>query len=108
VDKLFQQAQEMKKGFTDALTQQKLTVDETYQAMVDAAKTAVEQMNQGDAAAAAMGETVSGLAQGISDHVSEVATAVDSIIAELDRLNGLGVSINLGSFGSINFPAFQP
>jgi hypothetical protein len=103
VDKLFQQAQEMKKGFTDALTQQKLTVDETYQAMVDAAKTAVEQMNQGDAAAAAMGETVSGLAQGISDHVSEVATAVDSIIAELDRLNGLGVSINLGSFGSINF-----
>lgn len=103
VDKLFQRVQETKNEFTDALTQQKLSVDETYQAMVDAAKTAVEQMNQGDAAAAAMGETVTGLAQGISDHVSEVATAVDSVIAELDRLNSFGVSINLGSFGTLHF-----
>lgn len=103
VDKLFQKVQETKKGFTDALTQQKLTVDETYQAMVDAAKNAIGEMSLGEEAAGAMGETVSGLAQGISSHVSEVSTAVDSIIAELDRLNSFGVSINMGSFGSINF-----
>ena len=105
VDKLFQQVQEKKKGFTDALTQQKLTVDETYDAMVAKAKEAIADMNQGDAAAAAMGNTVSGLAAGISSHVSEVSAAVNSIIAELDRLNGYGVSIDLGSFGSINFGA---
>lgn len=103
VDKLFQQVQEKKKGFTDALTQQKLTVDETYNAMVAKAKEAIAEMNQGEAAAAAMGDTVKGLAEGISSHVSEVSTAVDSIIAELDRLNSFGVSIDLGSFGSINF-----
>ena len=105
VNKLFQQVQETKKGFTDALTQQKLTVDETYDAMVAKAREAVSEMNQGDAAAAAMGSTVSGLAAGISSHVSEVSAAVNSIIAELDRLNGYGVSIDLGSFGSINFGA---
>ena len=103
VDRLFQQVQETKKGFTDALTQQKLTVDETYDAMVTKAKEAIAEMNQGEAAAAAMGDTVKGLATGISSHVSEVASAVDSVLAELDRLNNYGVSINLGSFGSISF-----
>ena len=103
VDRLFQQEQETKKGFTDALTQQKLTVDETYDAMVAKAKEAIAEMNQGEAAAAATGDTVKGLATGISSHVSEVASAVDSVLAELDRLNNYGVSINLGSFGSINF-----
>ena len=103
VDKLYQEVQQKKKGFTDALTQQKLTVDETYNAMVEKAKEAIGEMDLGEEAAGAMGNTVTGLAQGISSHVSEVSTAVDSIIAELDRLNGFGVSINLGSFGSINF-----
>lgn len=103
VDKLFQEVQEKKKGFTDALTQQKLTVDETYNAMVAKAKEAIAEMNQGEAAAAAMGDTVKGLAQGISSHVSEVSAAVNSIIAELDRLNSFGVSIDLGSFGSLSF-----
>lgn len=103
VDKLFQEVQGKKKGFTDALTEQKLTVDETYNAMVEKAKQAIGEMNLGEEAASAMSETVKGLATGVSSHVSEVATAVDSILAELDRLNNFGVSINLGSFGSINF-----
>lgn len=103
VDKLYQEVQQKKKGFTDALTQQKLTVDETYNAMVEKAKEAIGEMDLGEEAAGAMGNTVTGLAQGISSHVSEVSTAVDSIIAELDRLNGFGVSIDLGSFGSIDF-----
>ena len=103
VDKLFQQVQEKKKGFTDALTQQKLSVDETYNAMVAKAKEAIGEMNQGEAAAAAMGDTVEGLATGISSHVGEVQAAVDSIIAELDRLNGYGINVDLGTFGSIDF-----
>ena len=88
---------------SDALTQQKLTVDETYNAMVAKAKEAIGEMNQGEAAAAAMGDTVAGLATGISSHVGEVQAAVDSIISELDRLNGYGINVDLGSFGSIDF-----
>ena len=109
VDELYQQVQEKKKGFTDALTEQKLTVDETYQAMVDKAKEAIGEMSLGEEAAGAMGETVSGLATGISEHVSEVSTAVDSILAELNRLNNYGISIDLGTFGAINIslPGFS-
>ena len=103
VNTLYAQVQEQKKGFTEALTEQKLTVDETYQAMVDKAKEAIGEMNLAEEASTAMGETVSGLAAGISEHISEVQSAVDGIVAELNRLNSFGISINLGSFGSINF-----
>ena len=43
------------------------------------------------------------MAQGISDHVSEVQSAVDSILAQLDRLNNFGINIDFGGFGAIKF-----
>lgn len=101
VDALYQQVQEKKKGFTDVLTEQKLTVDQTYDAMVEKAKTAIGELNLGEEAQDAMGETVAGLAQGISDHVPDVKDAVDALITQLDRLNGYGINISLGSFGSL-------
>lgn len=101
VDALFQQVQEKKQQFTDALTEQKLTVDETYQAMVDSAKKAVESMDLGEEAKTSMGNTIVGLASGIMAHVPDVADAVNAIIAEIRRLQGLGISVKLGSFGSL-------
>ncbi len=103
VDALYQEVQKVKEGFTDALTNQKLTVDETYQAMVESAKKAIDEMKLGDQAAEASGETVSGLATGISSHVSEVSAAVDSILSELNRLSSWGINIDLGAFGSFGF-----
>lgn len=101
VDALFQQVQEKKQQFTDALTEQKLTVDETYQAMVDSAKKAVESMDLGEEAKTSMGNTIGGLASGIMAHVPDVADAVNAVIAEIRRLQGLGISVKLGSFGSL-------
>ena len=46
VDALYQQVQKKKGEFTTALTDQKLTVDETYQGMVDTAKKAIEDNNK--------------------------------------------------------------
>lgn len=100
IDKLFQQVQEQKKSFTDELTAQKLAADETYAGLVETAKNAIGEMSLGEEAAAAAGDTVAGLATGISSHVSEVQSAVDSILNELNRLSGWGVNIDLGSFGS--------
>ena len=100
IDRLFQQVQEQKKSFTDELTAQKLAADETYAGLVETAKNAIGEMNLGEEAAAAAGDTVAGLASGISSHVSEVQSAVDSILNELNRLSGWGVNIDLGSFGS--------
>lgn len=103
VDQLYKKVQESKKEFTDTLTEQKLTVDDTYNSMVEKAKESIDQMNLGEEAADAMGETVAGLARGISSHVGEVSSAVDSIISELDRLSSYGINISLGGFGSMNF-----
>ena len=103
VDKKFQEVQAKKKEFTDQLTAQQLTVDQVYAQMAAEAKAAVEALDLEEEAKDNSGKTIKGLAQGISDHVSDVQTAVDSIISELDRLSSWGISIDLGDFGSINF-----
>ena len=99
VDELYQQLQEQKKGFTDALAEQKLAADQTYDALVEKALQAVDDLNLGDEAESAMGETVSGLAQGIADHVGEVQSAVDAIEEQLNRLSAFGFSFNLDGGG---------
>jgi hypothetical protein len=105
VDALYQEVQSQKKSFTDALADQKLAADETYQGLVDAALQAISDMHLGDEAEAAMADTVEGLAQGIQDHVGDVQTAVDSIVAQLDRLSGWGLSFNIAGF-NIEFGNF--
>ena len=86
----YAELEQKKKGFTDSLTEQKLTVDDTYNAMVEKAKESVEALDLGGEAADAMGSTVSGIAAGIRDNVPEVQAAVDSLIDQLDRLSGYG------------------
>ncbi len=103
LDAKFQEVQRKKEEFSSALTDQKLAADEMYQGIVDKASEAVAALNMNGEAAEASGETIKGLAQGIVSHVPDVKTAVDSILAELDRLSGWGVSIDLGSFGQFGF-----
>lgn len=111
VSDLYDEVQEQKKTFTDALADQKLAADQTYDALVQKAIEAIGELNLGEEAEAAMEETVGGLAQGIADKVPEVQAAVDSIEEQLNRLNGLGFSFNIGGFnieflGSL-FPHFK-
>jgi len=99
----YQEIQEKKAALSTELANQQLTVDQTYQSLAAKAKEAVAALDLQGEAAANSGATVSGIAQGISDHVSEVSGAVDSIIAELERLNGYGIDIDFGGFGNITF-----
>ena len=98
VSNLYDEVQAQKKTFTDALADQKLAADETYDALVDKAIEAIDGLNLGEEAEAAMADTVGGLAQGIANKVPEVQAAVDSIEAQLNRLNGLGFSFSIGGF----------
>ena len=113
VDALYQQVQAKKSEFTDALTEQKLTVDQTYQAMVDTAKQALADLNMKGEAKASISETVQGIADGINDKTGEVQKSVDAIIAQLNRLSGLNISLNFGSIttptmgGSTNIPSHE-
>ena len=104
IDALYQQVQQKKKGFTDALTDQKLAADDVYASLVDTAKGAIAQMDQGEDAKTAMENTVAGLASGISEKVPEVRSAVNDLLAELNRLSGFGVNITIPGFGSLLGP----
>lgn len=97
VDALYQQVQEKKKGFTDALTEQKLAIDDTYDAMVQKAEEASNAMAAVDDS---VGGDIEDIAKAISSHVPDVQLAVDDVIAQLDRLNGYGISIGPISVGS--------
>lgn len=100
VDALYQQVQAKKAKFTDTLTEQKLTADETYQSMVEKAQETVEALDLGQEAADAMKSTVEGLATGLAEGVPELSNAVTSVIEQLNRLSGYGVSVSLPTFGS--------
>lgn len=100
VDALYQQVQAKKEKFTDTLTEQKLTADETYQSMVEKAQETIEELDLGQEASDAMKSTVEGLAQGLAEGVPELSNAVTAVIEQLNRLSGYGVSVSLPNFGS--------
>ena len=97
VDALFQKVQAKKNEFTDALTEQKLTVDETYQGMVETAKAAIDDMRMGAEASEATAETVQGMIDGLKSKMPALSDEIDAILAELSRLSSFGVSFSLGS-----------
>lgn len=99
VDKVFKQVQAKKKEFSNTLADQQLTVDEVYKKMQEDALAAVKALDMKELASENTGKTVEGLAAGIRAHVSDVASAVDAVIAELDRLTGLGIFIDFDANG---------
>lgn len=103
ISEKWDEVQQKKKSFTDTLASNQLSMDETFAQMQDKAAEAVAALNLQEEAAENTGMTIQGIADGISGKVPTVATAVDSILAELNRLDSFGVSINLGSWGSISW-----
>ena len=103
INENFQKVIDKKNQLADELTGQQLAVDQTYQSLQEKAAEAVAALDMAESAQENAGKTISGMAQGIADHVPEVQSAVDSIIEQLNRLDGWGISIDLGGFGNINF-----
>ena len=101
IDALYQQVQEKKKKFTDTLTDQKLSADETYQSMVETAQATIEQLDLGQSAENAMKSTVEGLAAGLAAGVPELSNSVTAVIEQLNRLSGFGISVSVPTFGSL-------
>ena len=103
INALYKQVQGQKAELSNELANQQLSVDQTYQSLADKAKEAVAALDLQGEAAATTGKTIAGIASGIAEHVPDVSTQVDAIIAELDRLNGYGINIDFGGFGNIQF-----
>ena len=96
IDDKYKEIQEKKAALVDELTGQQLTVDKTYQQMIDDVKAAFDGLNSiPGAAGQTAAEIVDSIAAGINDNVPEVKNAVDSIVAQLDRLKALGFGANI-------------
>lgn len=108
VDALYKQVQDKKQQFTDALTEQKLVADDTYQSMVEKAQETIDELDLGQEASDAMKSTVEGLAIGLAEGVPTLSNAVTSVIEQLNRLSGYGVSVSLPNFGSFVYSATKP
>ena len=99
VGDLYEQVQVEKQNFTDALTAQKLTVDETYGSLVETAREAMNALDFGEEARKASASVVLNIADGISSNIPSVASAVSSLIAVLDPLGNLGFDWGYGGGG---------
>lgn len=89
----YQKVIDKKKELTEELTDQQLTVDQTYQSYLDKAKEAVAALDLESDAAANAGKTAQGIAEGLAANVPAVREAVDALLAELARLGGAGISM---------------
>ena len=90
---------EGKETFVDTLTQQKLAVDEQYDAMVSKAEEAAKALDVSATAAESTGNNIQAMANAIRDNIPGVSEQVDALLAELNRLNEWGVTIDYG-FGA--------
>ena len=102
LNEVYAQVQEESKAFTDALTQQKLLTDETYSGLVSTAYDAVQKLNQYDGAKESVEATVQGIVDGLADKASSVKDQVDSILAQIARLesaSGYGANFSFPGIG---------
>lgn len=105
INKAYQEVIDKKAELTKELSGQQLTVDKTYQSMAEKAAEAVAALDLEGTAKDNSGKTVKGIVEGLKTHVPEVAEQVDAIIAQIDRLAGVGVSVNVGD---VTIPLIKP
>ena len=101
INEAYSEVIKKKKELTDELSKQQLSADKTYQTLAEKAKQAVQELDLEEEAKENAGKTVKGVAKGVSSHLGEVTEAVDAIIAEIDRLSGLGVDVTVSELGGI-------
>ena len=96
VDRLFGIVREYKESLTDALTDQKLAFDTTYDGLVETAQNAIGAMDLEDEARRSMERTMNGLIQGISAHAGELEEWVATIQSILSRMTNVSGAVSFG------------
>lgn len=99
INALYSQVNAKKEQLAQTLTDQQLSVDEQYKAMVKVAEEAVKALDMGQEAGENAGKTAAGIVSGLTLHMDEIEGAVDSILKTLNRLNQFKVNINVGVNG---------
>jgi hypothetical protein len=85
--------EQAKTELTDNLTETKLSADEQFKGLVDAAQSAAEGLDVYNQAEGAMERTVQGIADGIAAKIPSVQGEVDALNKVLGTLGGAGGSV---------------
>ena len=110
LNEAYEQVQEKKQGFTNTLTDQQLKTDAAFQNLITKANEAIAALNLGDQAQTAVTETVNGIVAGLSENKESVTKEVDAIMAQINRLSGMGgFSFSVGgvSFSGFSIPGLD-
>ena len=99
IDKQYQEVQKKKEELAKGLSDQQLTVDQTFQSLAEKAKQAVQELDLQQSAETNAEKTVSGIVKGISSQLPAVTDAVDGILEQMARLASFGIST--GTVGGI-------
>lgn len=99
----YAEVQKTAEEFTGTLTNQRLTADEEFKSLVQDVEDAVGGLDMGDTTYAFMSNTLNGIITACGDKSEAVKTAVDGIIAQMQRLSGLGYGAYLNGIGRIKY-----
>jgi hypothetical protein len=86
----WREAQAASADFTNSLTQQKLSADETFTGLVESANEAIAALDMQQGAQSAVETTVQGIVTGLQNKLPEVETAVNNILNTIAQLQGMG------------------
>ena len=100
---MYAQVQKEAEGFTNTLTDQKLSVDEEYKSLLTLAQEAVDGLNLSDEAYAGVSDTLDAIVKACGDKSDSIKTAVDNIVAQMNRLSNLGAGGFFNGLGKLVF-----
>ena len=86
----WREAQAASADFTNSLTQQKLTADDTFTGLVETANEAIAALDMQQGAQTAVETTVQGIVTGLQNKLPEVQSAVTAILDTIAQLQGMG------------------
>lgn len=88
INALYRSVQDEAQNFTDTLTDQKLSTDETFKSLVETANDAIAQLDQGEAAKNSAINTMKGLIDGFTELEPDLKSTISEIMRIIGQLTG--------------------
>ena len=88
INALYKSVQDEAQNFTDTLTDQKLSTDETFESLVETANEAIAQLDQGEAAKNSAINTMKGLIDGFTELEPDLKSTLSDIMRIIGQLTG--------------------
>lgn len=103
LNQAYKDVQTEAESFTNTLTEQKLAADKEFDSLVQKVQEAVGGLNLGEVTYTNMSDTLDGIIRACGDKSEAVKTAVDGIVAQMQRLQNFTGGAWLNGLGRVIF-----